>query len=621
MRLVSGFGIRMAGLVAATLFAFAAPTAADAACPTPNVLSGSNFEIDTSANLKVDGASPCIDWLAGGSGSVMRAGVLAKNDVPSGGDDDSFGMGTSEDNANPTIVDGSIPNQKSDLKVFGLYSEIGTITADNPSGKYLELFWSRVQNPSGTTNMDFELNQKYCSGSASDPNCADNGSLGPETPVRTVGDRLVTYDLSQGGTVPTISIRVWNGSAWGPGTVISGGAQPRALGSVNTSTIASGDSGGVGSQDPYTFGEAALSFGAIFSGSTCGTFGSAYLKSRASDSFSSEVKDFVAPERIQISSCAPSVTTTLSASTITVGQSVHDSATLVGATTNAGGTVTYNVYTDSACTSFFASGGTKTVTNATVPDSNDVTFNSAGTYYWQASYSGDGSNFPVKSACTSERLVVQTKQPAINTTPSPSSGTIGATLNDSATLSAGFSPTGSIVFRLFGPNNPTCDPSGSAPVFTQTVTVSGNATYTTTGGFTTSQAGTYHWTATYGGDSNNNTASSPCAAEAVVVSRATSSIATRQSLTPNDSATVTGASPTGSVAFKLFSPSDLSCSGMPAFAQTGSLSGGQAATSNTTCVANQSGVWRWLVQYAGDSNNSSSQSNCGVERFSIVNGG
>jgi hypothetical protein len=615
------FGI--AAVLATALFVtvYAAPAAA-APCTTPNVLSGSSFEIDVDANLKVDGASPCIDWLTGGSGSLRRAGVLAKDDKPSGGGDDSFGQGTSEDDADPTIVDGSIPNSKSDLKVFGLYSELGTATPANPTGKFLELFWSRVQDPSGTTNMDFELNQKYCSGSTSDPNCADNSVPTPETPVRTVGDKLITYDLSQGGTVATISIRTWQGSAWGPATEISGGSQPLAVGSVNTSTIASGDSGGLGSLDPYTFGEAAVALSALFPGPTCGTFGSAYLKSRSSASFSSEVKDFVSPERVLISSCAPSITTKLSASTITAGQSVHDSATLKGATINAGGKVTYTVYTDSNCTSFFANAGTKTVTNATVPNSNNVTFNSAGTYYWQASYSGDPSNQPVKSACTSERLVVAKKQPAISTTPQPGSATVGATLNDSAALSGGLNPTGTIFFRLYGPNNPTCATSGAAPVFSQVVNVSGNGTYSTTGGFATGQAGTYHWTARYGGDANNKPAASACADEAVVVAKATSGITTAQSLLPNDTATVTGQSPTGSVDFSLFSPADPTCSGTPAFAETAGLNGsGQASTSNTSFVMNQAGTWRWLVEYGGDSNNGGATSACGVERFTIVNGG
>src|SRR5439155_3014798 len=151
------------------------------------------------------------------------------------------------------------------------------------------------------------------------------------------------------------------------------------LGSVNSSTIASTDSGGatggltasLGTQDPFTFGEAAVTFHALFSGSTsCGTFGSAYLKSRSSDSFTAELKDFIAPERINITNCA-SVSTTLSANSITVGGSAYDSATLSGATSNAGGTVTYSVYDNATCTApAVASGGTKTVTNGVVPNSD-----------------------------------------------------------------------------------------------------------------------------------------------------------------------------------------------------------------------------------------------------------
>ena len=169
--------------------------AADPVCTTANVLSGSNFEIDTDANLKVDGSDPCIDWLAGGPGTSLRAGVVSKPDAPSGSGDNAFGQGTAEDNANPTIVFGSVPPKKSDLKLFGAFTET------TAAGKFLELFWSRVQNPSGTTNMDFELNQKFCDPTATPTNCADNGnqSSTPETPVRTAGDKLIAYDLSKGG--------------------------------------------------------------------------------------------------------------------------------------------------------------------------------------------------------------------------------------------------------------------------------------------------------------------------------------------------------------------------------------------------------------------------------------
>src|SRR5205823_4760041 len=137
-------------------------------------------------------------------------------------------------------------------------------------------------------------------------------------------------------------------------------------------------------------------------------------------------------------------------------------------------------------------------------DSDGVQFNQAGTFYWQAVYSGDANNNGATSSCQSEVLTIGKNSPTITTTPNPSSGTVGVTLNDSANLSGGFNPTGSITFNLYGPDNLTCNPSGPAAVYTQQVSVSGNGSYNTSPGFTTLQAGTYHWTASYSGDGNNN---------------------------------------------------------------------------------------------------------------------
>src|SRR5579884_2448275 len=111
-------------------------------------------------------------------------------------------------------------------------------------------------------------------------------------------------------------------------------------------------------------------------------------------------------EKVVVAPSGPSVTTLLSASAGNVGMTVHDTAKLAGATADAGGTVTYTVYSDSACTSKVADGGTVTVTNGAVPDSKAVTFTTPGTYYWQASYSGDANNKPATSVCTDEKLVV-----------------------------------------------------------------------------------------------------------------------------------------------------------------------------------------------------------------------
>ncbi len=54
-----------------------------------------------------------------------------------------------------------------------------------------------------------------------------------------------------------------------------------------------------------TFGEAAVNLtdSGIIPAGSCKSFGAAYLKSRASDSFTAAVKDFIAPVPVSISNC------------------------------------------------------------------------------------------------------------------------------------------------------------------------------------------------------------------------------------------------------------------------------------------------------------------------------
>ncbi len=74
-------------------------------------LAGSNFEIDRDANLKVDHGPPSLDW--------ANVAEDRQSDGPTGQSDDSFGNGTKEDMPVPSVVDASIPNNKSDLLNFG----------------------------------------------------------------------------------------------------------------------------------------------------------------------------------------------------------------------------------------------------------------------------------------------------------------------------------------------------------------------------------------------------------------------------------------------------------------------------------------------------------------------
>jgi hypothetical protein len=261
-------------------------------------LPGSDFEIDTNANLKVDDVAPSIDWA-----SVAED---RKPDEPTGANDDSFGEGTKEDTAVPTVVDGSIPNNKSDLLNFGVYLE------EAAAGDFLNVFWQRVQEPTGTTNMDFEFNK------------SETPSPNGVTPVRTAGDVLIQYDLAQGGTSPQLFLSLWvtsgansqceaNGAkvpCWGDRVNLTTSGD--GTGSINTSAIPAAESDGLGNISPRTFGEAQIDFGAFTSGGgtdPCVSFGSAYLKSRASDSFTAALKDFIAPLELDISNCGSIVIT------------------------------------------------------------------------------------------------------------------------------------------------------------------------------------------------------------------------------------------------------------------------------------------------------------------------
>jgi hypothetical protein len=490
-------GLGVLALLASALivaFALASPASATtAACANPATLDGSAFEIDTDANLVVDTAG-CIDWLTAGAGSSFRDSANVNTDRPSGSGDDSFGQGTAENNPNPTTVFGSIPPNKSDLKAFGVNTESG----------FLELFWSRVQNPSGTTNMDFELNKLLCDGTAA--TCANNGtSKSPRytTPKRSVGDKLITYDLSQGGTNPGISIRSWTGTAWSAPTVISGAGQ-EALGSINTSGIPAAETGGLGSQDAYTFGEAAISFDALFGEGACGTFGSAYLKSRSSDSFTSEIKDFVAPEPVNVSNCPSGITTNATA-TVTVGGPISDTATLtVGA--GATGTITFKLYSDASCMVEVLTGLTP-VTVDGPGDYNSGTYNTTlvGTYYWIASYSGDATNDPSTGVCgdDNETSTVTKIVSAISTSQS-------VYPNDSATVTGGGS--GNVHFQLFA--GTTC--SGTALV-DQTKALSAGTAATTNTTVAVTASGTYSWLVQYAGDATHTAVTSTCSTERFVI--------------------------------------------------------------------------------------------------------
>ena len=219
-------------------------------------------------------------------------------DLASGTGDNSFGQGTKEDDANVTVVSGSIPPQKSDLTRFYEASEFAS------NSNFLYLAWERT-NSLGSANMDFEINQATTPGL---------GTPGAHTINRTAGDLLVTFDFTNGGGRPTLGLLRWVTA--GPASQCFASNSVPCWG--NQVNLNSSDSIGAVNNldavtDPFTnknlaaltFGETAINLTAagVFPPGTCEAFGSAFLKSRASAAFGAEVKDFVAPVPVNISNC------------------------------------------------------------------------------------------------------------------------------------------------------------------------------------------------------------------------------------------------------------------------------------------------------------------------------
>jgi hypothetical protein len=212
----------------------------------------------------------------------------------------------------------------------------------------------------------------------------------------------------------------------------------------------------------------------------------------------------------------PTLTNQASSSGWPVGVAISDSVTL-GSGTSPTGTMTFSLYSplDPTCSGAPLFTSTKAVNGNGYYASASFVTQLAGTYRWTAAYSGDANNYAVVTPCglSSATVTVAKRTPTLSNAASPLSSAGG--LSTKATLN-GANPTGTITFRLWGPNNMMC---AGAPVFTTTAAVSGSGTYTSAP-FTPSAAGTYQWVVNYGGDANNLWAGTTCAdpASAVTVS-------------------------------------------------------------------------------------------------------
>jgi hypothetical protein len=329
-------------------------------------------------------------------------------------------------------------------------------------------------------------------------------------------------------------------------------------------------------------------------------------------------------------------------STIALGSSVHDSATVTGFGPT--GNVTFTFFRGGDCTTGTAEGaGTvalvaATATTSTAHPSDTKATLTAGNYAFRAQYAGDGSNIGSTSACEpfsvgkgtlnlstqihlgSDHLTNYDRNASGN---GSASVAINSVVHDVAFVSGavtGIAPTGPITFTMW--SNGTCDGTGTA-LGTAGADEGGSGTRSVA----TSQLapGDYSFKATIAEDGNYTSATSPC--EALRVDKATPAIGTTPTVTPNDSTTFTSLAGTddndfGTVTFSLYK-NDSTCAAAnvvftsPAITVTGN--GDVLSTNNTTYVIDptKEDDFYWQAVYSGDSSNNAVTTACTAEKFEI----
>jgi hypothetical protein len=461
--------------------------------------------------------------------------------------------------------------------------------------------------------------------------------------VHREGDLLVVSNNSNGGTTSTITVYKWDTSCTkttGSTAGTCGDANLRILATsanANCANPSPDTACGIvnptnGTTAPWSFtdksGNNTYLQGEFFEGGVNLTnlgladrcFASVASETRSSTSTTAVLKDFVLGG---FGECGSSVTTqstpTGSTSIGNGSVSTSDEATVsVEGVSNWSGTVQFSLKGPIGSPLETTQNiGTKNVSTTTPNVQSDAaTVTAVGQYCWSAHFHATSPAEGVPDADddgTNECFTVTPVTPNLATT-AGDDVPLGEQITDRANLtntankpgtpainptSAGGPAGGTITFKAYGPDDCETVAFTSAPV-----SVSGNGEYGPVS-FTPTEPGTYHWVATYSGDSPNTNGTShntDCSDtnEDVVVTSVPSSMTTAQSFIPNDSATVSaaqGGDLAGSVEFKVFESDD--CSGTALYSEIVPVSGASdqtVSTSNTTESTTVPNV-SWLVSY------------------------
>ena len=552
----------------------------------------------TNEQLTVTKASPTIATTL--SSSSIAAGTTANDTSALSGAGGSTGSGTVAYSyyTNSTCTTGHVAAGTVTVPVSGIVPNSNVITF-NSVGTF---YWQAVYSGDANNN-----------GASSPCTAGTNEQLTVTKASPTIATTLSSSSIAAGTTANDTSALSGAGGSTGSGTVAYSyyTNSTCTTGQVAAGTVTVPVSGIVPNSNVITFNSVGTFYWqAVYSGDT-------------NNNGASSPCTAVSNEQLTVTKASPTIATTLSSSSITAGTTANDTSALSGAGSSTGsGTVAYSYYTNNTCTTGQVAAGTVTVpVSGIVPNSPAATFNSAGTFYWQAVYSGDTNNNGASSPCTAgtnEQLTVTKASPTIATTLSSSSITAGTTANDTSAFTGLVNSTGSGTVAYSYYTNNTCT-TGQVAVGTVTVPVSGVVPNSPAATF--NSAGTFYWRAVYSGDANNNGASSPCTAgtnEQLTVTKASPTIATTLSsssiaagTTANDTSALSGAggsTGSGTVAYSYYTNSTCTTGHVAAGTVTVPVSG--IVPNSNVITFNSVGTFYWQAVYSGDANNNGASSPC-----------
>ncbi|MBN8867805.1 MAG: hypothetical protein J0H98_09640 [Solirubrobacterales bacterium] len=308
-----------------------------------------------------------------------------------------------------------------------------------------------------------------------------------------------------------------------------------------------------------------------------------------------------------------------------IGDSITNTASLGG---GAGptGTITFKLYSpgDTSCSSAPQFTSTVAVNGTGQYSAGNFTPTQAGAYRWRIDYSGDSENNAVTTSCGASGSISTVSKASPQISIDATDATVGSPIGASGPISGGVSPTGTITFRAYGPDDSLCQGN---PAFTSApVPVNGNGTYSS-GNVATTRAGEYRWTASYSGDVNNSTVVSNCGApdSTSTVSKAAPTLthaevgnATVGTNVAYDSSLGGGYDLTGAITFRAYGPADAECSGTPAFTAQATDVAGPGLYGTDAFTPTHAGEYHWVAVYAGDENNEAATASCSATASTVA---